>query len=67
MFKQLTPREMEVFRLMWDGLNGKQIGAKLKISIKTVEFHKGSMKRKLGGGNWMVAYREALNEGVIQI
>jgi len=43
----LTPREFEVLRLVADGLTNKEIGARLFLSPKTVEFHLGRAYRKL--------------------
>ena len=35
----LTPREMQVLKLVAKGESSKKIGHELGISIKTVEFH----------------------------
>lgn len=44
----LTSREREVLILLSQGKNGKKIADLLQISIKTVEFHRGNIIRKLG-------------------
>jgi DNA-binding NarL/FixJ family response regulator/signal transduction histidine kinase len=48
---RLTAREREVHRLVTQGLADKQIAAALKISIKTVEKHVGTILRKTGARN----------------
>jgi two-component system response regulator FixJ len=44
----LTPREHEVLNLVIDGQSTRAIAACLKVSIKTVEFHRARMREKLG-------------------
>ncbi len=43
----LSPRENEVLKRMTEGLLTKQIAFELGLSIKTVEVHRASIKRKL--------------------
>ena len=44
---RLTPRQREVLQLVAEGRSRKEIGAALKISVKTVEFHKAALMREL--------------------
>jgi DNA-binding NarL/FixJ family response regulator len=44
----LTPRERLVVRLIAEGHTNKGVCAKLGVSLKTVESHRGSAMRKLG-------------------
>ena len=44
----LTDRELEVARLVAEGLLNKQIGDKLGISLPTVKLHRGNAAKKLG-------------------
>ena len=44
----LTDRELEVARLVAQGLLHKQIGDKLGISLPTVKLHRGNAAKKLG-------------------
>jgi DNA-binding NarL/FixJ family response regulator len=44
----LTPRELEVVRLVAEGETNKRIAALLNISIKTVDTHRTTAMRKLG-------------------
>ena len=44
----LTDRELEVARLVAQGLLNKQIGDRLGISLPTVKLHRGNAAKKLG-------------------
>jgi DNA-binding NarL/FixJ family response regulator len=57
----LTEREHEVRLLVEQGLQDKQIGTRLGISVKTVEKHVGAVLRKTGSANRTeLAHRAAL-------
>ncbi|MBC8356796.1 MAG: response regulator transcription factor [Planctomycetes bacterium] len=43
----LTPREREIMDLLVDGDNAKEIGNRLKLSTKTVDFHRRNMLDKM--------------------
>ena len=43
----LTERELEVFKLIGNGLSVKEIAGDLGISVSTVEYHRRNIKRKL--------------------
>ncbi len=43
---KLTNRELEVFRLIGDGLESKEIAERLNLSIKTVGTHRENIKEK---------------------
>jgi DNA-binding NarL/FixJ family response regulator len=45
---QLTDRELEVFRLIGEGMGTRQIAEDLRVSISTVETHRTHIKEKLG-------------------
>jgi DNA-binding CsgD family transcriptional regulator len=45
--EQLTPQELQVALAAAEGLTNKEIGARLFLSPKTVEFHLGNAYRKL--------------------
>ena len=58
----LTEREHEVRLLVEQGLQDKQIGTRLGISVKTVEKHVGAVLRKTGSANRTeLAHRAALH------
>ena len=44
----LTPREVQVAKLVCKGLDNEQIGHKLHIAYNTVRAHMGNMFRKVG-------------------
>jgi DNA-binding NarL/FixJ family response regulator len=45
---QLTDREAEVLKLVARGFTNREIGAKLDVSVKTIETHKARAMEKLG-------------------
>lgn len=45
---QLSPRELEVLRLVAEGRSTREIAEKLNRSVKTIETHKQTLKTKLG-------------------
>jgi two-component system response regulator NreC len=45
--ESLTPREVEVLKLLAQGLTSQQIAEKLFISVRTVESHRASLQGKL--------------------
>jgi DNA-binding NarL/FixJ family response regulator len=47
LFGSLTPRQREVLQLVAEGKSAKGIAADLKISVKTVEFHKKHLMQEL--------------------
>jgi DNA-binding NarL/FixJ family response regulator len=61
----LTPREVEVIRLMSDGATSKEIGRHLSLSVKTVENHRANILAKLGARNAAEAISRALDRGII--
>lgn len=48
LLNRLTKREMEIIQLLTQGLNIKEIAAKLQRSAHTIETHRGNIKNKLG-------------------
>ena len=44
----LTPREIQVAKLVCKGLDNEQVGQKLHIAYNTVRAHLGNMFRKVG-------------------
>jgi DNA-binding NarL/FixJ family response regulator len=63
----LTPRELEVLRLLAHGLQNKEIAAQLIISERTVKFHVSSIMGKLGAGNRTEAVTLAAQQGLIEL
>jgi DNA-binding NarL/FixJ family response regulator len=46
--KHLTPREVEVLQLISNGSKNREAAEALHVSIKTIESHRMSIRRKLG-------------------
>jgi DNA-binding NarL/FixJ family response regulator len=46
-FEQLSDRELEILRLFGEGLSTREVATSLTISSKTVESHRGNIRRKL--------------------
>jgi DNA-binding NarL/FixJ family response regulator len=63
----LTPRELDVVRLLALGLPNKAIGARLGISDQTVKFHIASILGKLGAANRTEVVRRAARRGLIDL
>jgi PAS domain S-box-containing protein len=55
-----TPREIEVANLVKDGKTAKEIAGLLNLSIRSVEFHKDNIRRKLRLNNKKVNLRTHL-------
>ncbi|MGV8056850.1 MAG: PAS domain S-box protein [Smithellaceae bacterium] len=47
-YMDLTPREIDVANLVRDGKSAKEIALLLNSSIRSIEFHKNNIRRKLG-------------------
>ena len=62
---QLTPREKQVLTLVGEGKSTKQIAEALKISVKTAEFHRGRLMKKLNVHDTANLVRYAIREGWI--
>ena len=63
----VTPREMEVIRLLARGFQNKEIAAELGIAQRTAKFHVGSLLAKLGAGNRTEAVTIAAQKGLIEL
>lgn len=63
--KDLTPRELDVLRLVVDGKTNAEIGMGLGISEKTVEKHLDSIFRKLGVVSRVEAAVMAVRENML--
>jgi DNA-binding NarL/FixJ family response regulator len=63
----LTPRELDVLRLVAAGLTTGEIGPRLGISPKTVENHKQRLFAKLGVQNQAHAVSIAMRAGLLDV
>lgn len=62
--KRLTLRQMEVVRLVAEGLQNKEIAQELKISLKTVEYHKSRIRETLNLHTSAALTRYAIDRGI---
>jgi DNA-binding NarL/FixJ family response regulator len=62
----LSPRKEEVLRLVAWGYSNKEIAARLKLSVKTVETHKTNAMHELGLGSRIEIVKFALLRGWLQ-
>ncbi len=63
----LTPRERQVLQLVGEGKSTKQIAEVLHISVKTAEFHRGRLMKKLNVHDTANLVRFAIREGWIAL
>ena len=63
----LTDRELEVLKLMVQGLHNQEIAEKLNITQKTVDFHVANIIQKMGVENRVQAVVEAIRRGWVKI
>jgi DNA-binding NarL/FixJ family response regulator len=63
----LTPREQEVLSLIGRGLTNRAIGARLEISVKTVERHRSNLMSKLDAHSVVELVRIGIKSGVIRL
>jgi DNA-binding NarL/FixJ family response regulator len=65
-FDVLTPRELEVLKLIAEAYTSQQIADALFISIKTVDRHRQNILEKLGMRDRVELTRYAIKRGLIQ-
>ena len=62
----LTPRELEVLKLIAEGNSSKEIATTLVLSLKTVESHRANILSKLGMRDRVDLTRYAIRRGLIE-
>ena len=65
MVEELTPREVEVLRMMAEGLGNKELASRLGISDHTIKFHISSILAKLGAASRTEAVTLGIRMGLI--
>jgi DNA-binding NarL/FixJ family response regulator len=65
-FDVLTPRELQVLKLIAEANTSKEIAKELFISVKTVERHRQNILDKLGMSDRVELTRYAIRRGLIQ-
>jgi DNA-binding NarL/FixJ family response regulator len=65
-YDPLTPRELEVLKLIAEGKTSKEIAELLVLSIKTVERHRADILHRLGMRDRVDLTRYAIRRGLIE-
>ncbi len=65
--ESLTPREVQVLRMVADGLGNKEIAARLGISDHTAKFHVAQILGKLGAASRTEAVAIGIRRGLVPI
>lgn len=63
---RLTPRQRQVLQLVAEGCTRKEVAATLRISVKTVEFHKAALSRGFHLRTTADFTRYAIEHGIIE-
>jgi DNA-binding CsgD family transcriptional regulator len=63
----LTPRELDVLRLVAQGLGNKEIAAELDLSASTVKYHLASVLAKLGVRSRTEAVSRGIRTGLLPL
>jgi len=63
--EKLTPRQMEVMRLMAQGLTTPEIARRLALSTKTIETHRGEIMKRVGIHDLVGLVRYAVRVGLV--
>ncbi len=62
----VTRRETEILLLVCEGLTSKEIGTRLGLSTKTVDFHKAGLRTRLGIVSTAGLVRYAIHKHLIE-
>jgi DNA-binding NarL/FixJ family response regulator len=63
----LTPRELQILRMLADGLPNKSIATELQISDHTAKFHVSQILAKLGAESRTEAVTIAIRHGLVMV
>jgi DNA-binding NarL/FixJ family response regulator len=63
--RDLSPRQLEVLRLVAQGFTTREIARRLKLSAKTVDTHRGELMKRLGIHDAIGLVRFALRRGLV--
>ena len=63
--EKLSPRQLEVLRLIAEGLTTRAIARTLNLSFKTVETHRGEIMKRLGTHDVVGLVRRAIQLGLV--
>ena len=65
-YEPLTPRELEILKLIAEGQTSKEIADLLVLSIKTIERHRADILHRLGMRDRVDLTRYAIRRGLIE-
>jgi DNA-binding NarL/FixJ family response regulator len=65
LFPDLSSRELEVLKLITDGLNTPQIAEKLNLSFHTIESHRSNLLLKVGVKNSISLVKWAIENDIV--
>ena len=63
--ERLTPREVEVVKMLCEGFSNKEVASNVGISTRTVESHRNNVMRKLNFQAFSQLVRYAVRKGVV--
>lgn len=66
-YTDLTPREVEIVKMVTEGLSAKEISEELSISTHTVYTHRKNIMKKLGIKNSSELVLYAVNTGLVPV
>ena len=61
----LTPRQLDVLRLIAEGKRMKEIASELGISVRTVEGHKAQLQNAVGADSTAALIKFAIKQGLV--
>jgi DNA-binding NarL/FixJ family response regulator len=64
---KLTPRQVEVLRMVAEGHRTREIATRLQVSVKTVESHRGEIMKRLGIHDLVNLVRYAMRLGLVRM
>ena len=64
---KLTPRQVEVLRLVAEGHRTREIAIRLNLSVKTIESHRGEIMKRLGIHDLVNLVRYAMRLGLVRL
>ncbi len=65
--EKLTPRQIEVLRMVSEGHRTREIAARLSLSVKTVESHRGEIMKRLEIHDVVGLVRYAMRVGLVPL
>ncbi len=63
--RSLTARQRSILRLVTQGMSGAEIATELNISVKTVQFHKAAIMKRLGLHSVAELTKYAIDHGIL--